>query len=117
MKKKGRMARARPISGGGAVFWVLMAGMSLVAGGLALFWYVSPLAFGFADWSGDDGTRSILSRLYRWSWSPGIALFLGVQGLALALAGSGRRMAAGIVAASANLGFALLVGAIMGMAG
>ena len=101
----------------GPGFWLLMAGTTLVAGWLAFFWYVSPLAIGFSDWPEDEARRRLILRLYDLSWHWGIPALLLAQAVALFLAWRGRRLAAELVAVLANLGFALLIGVIIGLLG
>ena len=101
----------------GPGFWLLMAGSTLVAGWLAFFWYVSPLALGFSDWPDDPARRRLILRLYDISWHWGIPALLVAQAAALVLAWRGRRVAAGLVAPLANLGFAALIGTIIMLIG
>lgn len=97
--------------------WLLMAGSTLATLGLAMFWYVSPLAVGFLDWPDDPARRALVLRIYDVSWRWGIASLLLAQAFALVLAWRGRRVAAELIAVLANLGFAALAGAVIAMLG
>ena len=110
------MARAHLISSGPATrprySLTLIAAVPLGMA-VAAIWYLSPLAFGFAQWPGDAAQRDRAQFVYQLSFFVGIPLLLAAPLAANVLFALGFRRAAftGLVMAAAA--FALCAGGLL----